>query len=167
MSNGRWASRFLDTVGDGTGSINMAVNGASTPVVFKYTAPEGYRAIINRIIIAIKDSGSIDSGLYGNGEALDNGVTFGIIDKNGVLIDDMTYQLPIKVNTDYQSYCHDVTLSSFGSGDSTLTARYTFTKDGAPITIESGNSYAFFINDNLFDLSFHTVRVGATYVSMN
>lgn len=152
-------SRFCDTVGDGTGSINANVNGSVTPVEFMVTAPANTWIALNRLVVFVKDGGSFDTGSYGNGITMTTGIKIILRDAD-LTEEDVTVQKSIKFNTDWSAYCYDVMHHNFGSGDETLTARYTFTKDGSPIILPPGRSFVVQINDDLTGLDEHTFRLG-------
>ena len=160
---GNLHSRFLDINGDGTGSIDQAVDGSVTPVDFKVTCPMGATYELNRAIITLKDSGTFDTDAYGNGIALSNG--FHILTsrpwRTPVEIN-YTAQHPIRTNGDWVGYLHDTSYVTFGQGDNILSARYTFTNDGAPIKLGPGDSFIFRVNDDLTALTEHHIRVGMT-----
>lgn len=167
--NKRWretavhAARFADTVGDGTGSINANVDGSVTPVDFKVTIPAGKVGIVHRLIVTIRDSGSLDSGLYGNNITLVNGID--VIYKDPYGNETVrSAQHPIKSNIDWAAYCYDVEIHPWGSGDQGMFARYTFTKDGAPLVLPAGSEYIIRINDDLTGLTAHHFRLGMAVV---
>ena len=161
-SIGSNVSRFLDTVGDGTGSVDGNVNGSVTPVVLKAVASGG-KLIVNRLIIHITDTGAFDASKYGNNITLTNGIT--VKHMRGVeVVYDATCQIPVKANGDWSAHCYDVTSLSFGVGDDMLTVRWTFTKDGLPIVLNDGDSFEVTINDDLTGLVDHHFKIGAIYV---
>jgi len=67
--------RFLDTNGDGTGTKSATGNYAESPVSFFIQPPAGEVFRLNRMLVHIEDSGTFDSGSYGNGITLTNGIT--------------------------------------------------------------------------------------------
>ena len=158
-------SRFADTVGNGTGSINANVDGSVTPVTFKVTPGAGEIIKIRRMIIYILDA-SIDSGGYGGLSALTNGIHVHVVRYSGLgseFIDwDITGQLDIVRNTDWKALCHDEIYSNYGTGLESLSYRYTFTNDGDYITLTGDNQDEFriIINDDLTGLSGHLFRIG-------
>lgn len=157
------ASRFMDTNGDGTGSINQAVNGSVTPVDFKITCPEGVTYELNRAIITVQDTGTFDTGAYGNGVALATGHEI-ITDRPDRIPRELNVsaQLPIKVNGDWASYMYNIEYLTFGTGDNILVCRYTFTEEGLPIKLGPGDSFIIRINDDLSALSRQHIRIGLT-----
>ena len=146
---GYFASRFCDDVGDQSGSVHLNVNGSVTPVVFKIIPVAGEILYINRMIWTLSDTGSIDSGGFGNGVALTNGIKFefkGLVGTAGEFTYPQATFLPIKTNGEWVRYCGvDVKVSTFGTGDEYLSARYTFTKD-------SPNDPPWLSNDRLEEL---------------
>jgi hypothetical protein len=162
-----FAPRFMDSVGDGSGSINMNVDGSITPQIFRVTPQPGEILYINRMIVYVQDSGTMDSGGFGNGPALTNGIEFKFMYDVGEATEgsypDPTFQ-PIKINTHWQSYAHDISLSTWGSGDQSYSMRYTFVKDspGNPPWVADSRKEEFWvvINDDLTVLTDMRVRLG-------
>lgn len=157
---GRWASRFLDTIGDGSGSIEANVNGSVTPVDFSYTVPDGHILLVDRLVIWIRDAGTFDANLYGNGLALTNGIVGGATTPEDVFVP-RTTQLPVKTNADWPAYAFDFNYIDIGNGDNVAVARYTYEKDGAPLAFPEGTKYTIRVADDLTGLTGHRFRIGA------
>ena len=157
-------SRFADTVGDGSGSIEGNTNSSVTPLLLKVTPGPTETFKISRMIVYIEDT-SIDSGGYGGISALTNGIHIHVIRNSGeageVILWDITGR-DIKKNTHWKSLCHDEIYSNYGTGTESLSYRYTFTNDGAPIIISGANKEEFriILNDDLTGLQSHTFRIG-------
>jgi hypothetical protein len=158
-SNGRYKAEFLDTVGDGSGSITSNINGSITPVLFKVTAGVGETLLVNRLLLHLADIGGLDAGAYGNNIVMTNGIELGVM-RDGVVILDLTAKLKIKTNADWGAYCYDVTELGFGLGDNYLAVRWTFTKDGAALRLDEGDSFFLKVNDDLTGLTKHHSRLG-------
>lgn len=161
-------SRFADTVGDGTGSINANINSSGAAVMFKLAPPLNKKYKVERMLVYILDA-SIDSGGYGgNSGELTNGIHVHVVKNAGEANEsikwDITGQLDIIRNTDWKALCHDEIYSNYGSGLESLSYRYTFTKDGSPITLNGNNKEEIRIitNDDLTGLAAHTFRFGFT-----
>jgi len=142
-------SQYCDEVGDGSGNTNMAVDGSVTPVVFKIKPAAGAMYNIYRLIISIRDTGSFDSGGWGNsgGSPLTNGI-------QGTLFYDpveVPLTAPIMSHVDLASVSYDVTHHNFGQGDEFVLFRYTFTKSGNTILLngDKGDELRFYIQDDL------------------
>lgn len=165
---GRYASRFVCTNGDGTGSIEMNVDGSVTPVDFKITAGANQLLIIHRMLPHILDDGPLDAGYYGKNLILTNGIHL-ITEKfvDGVLTETVaTYQYPIRKNVDWGAYCYDVQNIAFGGGVDSLLARYTLDKDGAPFALYPGESFIVRIADDLTQLVGQHARAGMVLVDV-
>lgn len=144
-------SRFMDTVGDGSGSINASVVGSlGTPSQFIIKPEANQILYMSRLLIFIEDSGTLDSGGFGNGTALTNGIVFlkyryfglpGEFVVQGFQLE----QLPIKKNQEFKALCHDEIFSDYGTGTQSLSWRYTFLKDtdGDPIFLQGANQEAY------------------------
>jgi len=162
----RFASRFMDTVGDGTGSIDANVNGSVTPVHFFIKPEPGHMLLMYRAMIHLTDTGSLDSGGFGNGAALTNGLEYGLWniaagDFSGPRV---TSQKPIVKNMDLAAFAFDLTVHTWGLGDEGLTARYTFDEDGEVIVIPDGYAFALRVQDNLTTLTEFVTRIGCTQI---
>ena len=69
--------QLMDTVGDGSGSTNMAVDGqTSGPITFKVSPGAGEHIKITRIMLYVLDTGDFDANKWGNNVDLINGFTF-------------------------------------------------------------------------------------------
>ena len=137
----------VDTVGDGSGNSNMAVDGSITPVVFKISPGEGETIKLARIMIYVEDSGAFDADKWGNGITLANGIDFKV-SKNGVVSDLLGFS--IKSSGEMASICHDINHESFGIGNEFVSFRWTFEKAGSKISLRgSGLILGDAVNDEL------------------
>ncbi len=141
--------QVMDTVGDGSGSGNMAVDGSTAPVMFKVAPPAGSIYGIARIITSLSGSG-LDSGGWGNslGTPLTNG--FELIWHRGGVDYNLT-ENPIQSFFDLAAVCHDLVLQDWGQGSQFITARFTFTKAGQYLMLngDDGDYLAATVNDDL------------------
>lgn len=133
--------QFLDTTGDGTGTINSAVNGSVTPVLFKISPPSSGLIEVHRMMVIVRDDGAFSAATYGNKVALTNGMQVGIYDDTtGDIIQDYTLGGPIKDNADWGEHCYDVDLKTWGQGDQFLLVRWTFALAGITPTLVAGSN---------------------------
>lgn len=160
--------RFLSDNGDGTGNIDAIGDYSATPYRLFCEPPAGQIFQLNRILITVKDTGSFDSGGYGNGIALPVGLKAGLAVglPDGSLREDFLEGPPIKTNGDYHIWAGvDVAISSFGQGDEYLSVRWTFSKgggiDGEPIFLDGDKGEKLFIefNDDFTGLNQHLFQV--------
>lgn len=147
-------SKFMTLDNDGV-TIDSAVDGSSVKKSFVVKPKPGEIMKIARLISSIIDGGSFDSGSYGNGLALTNGITaFFRID--GVdTFPAFDPQFPIKTNPDWAAACFDGRLDDYGQGDAQLVNRFTFTKFGKFMVLDGnkGDEFVIYINDDLTGLS--------------
>ena len=141
----------LSTVGDGSGTINMNVNGATTPVTFKIAPAEGDTLRVARVMIYVEDNGTFDSDKWGNGVVLANGFNFK--HKKGDVTTDLL-AFGITSSGEMASICHDIDHRSFGTGNEFVSFRWTFTKAGATLDLDgnSGDELQVVVNDDMTDL---------------
>ena len=159
--------RFADLTGDGTGSKLANVDGSVTPQVFKLAPRDGELYLrVERMVVHLADSGSLDSGAYGNNITLTNGIT---VEKrlasDDSVLQDLTDGIPITTNAHWGRNCYDVDPISFGLGDEAMNVRWTFSKAGKAIEINRTEYLAVVIRDNLTGLSDHTFKFDGTVKS--
>jgi hypothetical protein len=156
--------RFLDTVGDGSGTKNARGNYA-IPKLFKIMPPAGSIYKLRRMMVQIESSGSPDAGKYGDSIVLTNGI-FVKIYKRGRPYIDLTDGLPIITNTNWGRVCYDVGESTYGQGTNYVSARWTFGKAGVFIQLDGDKQecFAVVLNDNFNALVSHTFMVQGAIV---
>lgn len=154
---GRLNLQFLDSVGDGSGSIDMTVDGSVTPQEFSYVVPTGHWIQLESIGVFIYEDGNIQAGNYGGLPKLANGVRLELRQINEMT--DITVQLPIRSNADWLSYTFDVHTYEFAANDSILSLSYNLNMAGRPIRLDEGESFVVIINDDLSALFGHRMRL--------
>jgi len=150
---------FLDTNGDHTGSLNANGDYSITEQDF-YIKPEFNKTFyLSRMLISIEDSGSFDSGDYGNGITLTEGVTIWF-EREGVRYN-LTNSQPIMTNGEWGAFSFDIALETFGSGNQFLNIRLTFEKAGQPIILHGyhNDSFGITLNDDFTGLISHRFQV--------
>ncbi len=127
----------VDSIGDGTGTINMNVNGSVTPVVFRLKPPVDKVYRLAQWTIIIGDSGAFDAGGWGNngGTHLPNGVILQLV-KNGVVTNFVT---PLTCHCDIASITSDFNHHAFGSGNEFIVAKWVLTESGQYIRLDGAN----------------------------
>jgi len=143
--------RYADTVGDGSGSVEMNVASG----VFKLAPLAGEsKILVERVLISVRDTGTFDTNAYGNGIALTNGIGMALhrASDDAVLID-LLGGYPIKTNGDWAAACYDMNVATYGSGDQVMSIRWTFSKTGVPLVVKSGEYLGVTIADDLTALS--------------
>lgn len=147
---------FSSTGEPGDTETNINGDGSTTPVDYYLEALEGEKLLVSRLMVHVVDGGSFDSGSYGNGITLSNGMqVFYRRNIDGTLVDfDVTDGFPIKTNVDWGRWCFDLALSEFGSGNESLNARWTLTKYGTPygIILNEGERLGIRVNDDMTGL---------------
>lgn len=153
--------RFCDTSGDGTGRRHATGNYSTYTGVadteFKFSPAVGELARIERMLVMIRDTGTLDTDFYGVDIVLTGGIQVGIKDTNGTLLDLLDGQV-IMTNLHWGRQCFDAVRRSWGSGDEFVAVRWSFFKSGFPLRIkgDEGEYFAITLNDNLSGLVDHT-----------
>lgn len=153
---------FLDTNGDGTGTINATGNYAAGVENF-YFESTGY-AEIHRMLVHIVDTTGMSVEKYGNiNGGLTNGIRLITADADLVQTCELTAQIPVKNNGEWAGMCYDANLLTWGAGNQQLAVRWTFTRSGAPIKLGPGESLRIVLNDDLTGLVEHHFMIQGQY----
>ncbi len=154
--------QFLDTDGDGTGSINVVGDYEDTAEIFFIGPPPANEYWhIERMVVQVSDAGALDAGKYGNNVELTNGITVRKQDDSGTVIE-LTGGKPIITNADWGGVCYDVASVGFGQGDNYLGVRWTFGKSGWPLYLDGDGDnerLEVVVNDDMTDLVGQTFMV--------
>jgi len=161
IDRGIW--RYLDTNGDGTGDIDqvaatdVVVTGGTYPVAFYIQPPHGKAYDIYRMIFSMSDTGTIDSGGYGNnGTPLSGGIKIALFNTAADLGRELTAGLDIKQTGHWMRSCYDGAIAGFGLGDEYFTVRWTFAKAGGPIHLKAGESLRMLVYNDLKNQGLNT-----------
>lgn len=146
----------LDTNGDGTGSDDMNVDGSITPVRFSITPPPGNVYRIAKFMMYIQDTGTFDTGFWGNNITMVNGIQF-ITTRGGV--DREVLKHPIRTSGDLAELTFNVRHENFGSGDEFLVSEWKIAELGQFFRLDGDNndSFSVTINDDLTNLNHQQV----------
>lgn len=150
--------RFLDTVGDGTGSRDAAVDGSNTPIQFKLTSEPGRSIELDRFTVYITDRGNLLPDKYGKDIVMTNGILLEIQDGVGNVVLDMLDGAPVKTNFAWQIVCFD-TDSFQGKTPNDISAatfRWIVSDKVDPLTLINGQSLVATIRDDLTTLEHHS-----------
>lgn len=161
MSAFRPFFRFLDTVGNGTGTKNAIGDYSSTQTDFKILNPVGADGDmeVNRLIVQIEDFGNAVAETYGVLGVLTNGVEILVFDGDGNTVIDVTDGQPIKNNGQWARHSYDVSIANFPGTNDFVECRWTFGRAGSPIELKPGWSFCARLNDDLQGLIAHYFQV--------
>lgn len=159
--------KHLDTVGDGSGSRDMAqdfsdATGAGK-TTFKLVPAANELLMIRCLLLHIQDAGTFDASLYGNGVALTNGILLQKTEE-GELVQDLLDNDPVTNNGEWASHAYDWEYISTGAGDNVAVIRWSICQAGAPLLIHGNSNQAFemVLHDNFSGLSKHHAAVHGT-----
>lgn len=153
--------RLLSSNGDGTGISDAIGDYSVTPLSLKLIPTDTtYPIELWRMIVMIQDSGTFDASKYGNGIILTNGIRIYVRDKDDNILEELT-MFPIISSGDWAGHCHDLKHHKFGVGDEIISIRWTFSKSGAPITLDfsKGTYLEVYLNDDFTGLNKHLFGV--------
>lgn len=140
---------YLDTVGDGSGNVNMNVDGSSTPVDF-YLIPDPARGFlkVSELMFYIEDAGTVkQADLFGALAALSTGIQLGVYNLSAELQQDVFASLGatfpaagfVKDHGDFRSLFWDIEFSDFASGNAWVCATHNFSNDRSGPLFIQGN----------------------------
>lgn len=145
---------------DGTGTNQLVANYSVIPGHFALGPQPGSIWVIERYLIYLEMAGVFTSAKFGSLTALTNGISF------KATLDGTVYQLdggePVKKNAGWSRHTGvDVSLISWGSGNSAVSARWTLAKSGAPIFLNGseGDHLECRVTDNLTGVTDFTIKV--------
>ena len=148
--------RYLDTVGDGSGTKDARGNYSSTPARFKIVPPAGEIFYIARMIIHYQDVGAPDADKYGNNITLANGITIGIYNvSDDSLHTELTDGLPIKTNAEWGRLAYDVRVDNFGVGNDFVQVRWSFFKSQRTVILGEDQYLGIILSDDFSGLVSH------------
>jgi len=150
-------SRYADTVGDGSGTVNFNGDYSSAAEEAILMAGTGEDYVISRLIVSVYDTKTFTAQIYASIGVLGNGIEVKHIAANGTtVLNDLTDSEPITINAEWGMMCYDVDVKSWGAGNEMLLARWTFAKAGQDgINLSEGESIRVFMSDNLSGLLNH------------
>jgi len=148
--------RYLDTVGDGSGTKNANGDYSSVAQDFKITTqPNISSNLIQALNIHIRDGSALSANEYGNVAALTNGVSVKIHNASNVAVIDLTDGIPVKSNAGWSRGAFNMRADDFGSGDNFISAQWHFNDPGSWMSLPTGYSLRVHLNDNLSGLIDH------------
>jgi len=157
--------RHLDTNGDGSGVHDAIGDYTGTGPTDFYIQDTKRDIYLERMIVYIEDVGNFDSGKYGNGVVLTNGIQVLITDENDNVVQTLTdVAEPILTNAQWAEHCYDMALHDWGAGNDSASVRWTFRRDlGAPLHIPRGHKFKATLHDLFTGLEKHEFAVRGHY----
>ena len=153
--------RFLDTVGDGSGDIEMLGDYSGGGIEEFFIAPTaGEVFVLHRMIIQICDAGIFPSSKYGFNVVLANGIRLEVQNQSGIIYDLLDGQ-PVKTNSQWERHSYDVHIDAFTVGDNHLGVNFVFAESGSAILLrgDRGEKLVCTLNDDYSDLTGHVMKV--------
>lgn len=154
--------RYFDTVGDLSGSKLFNINASGGIVRASLSCPEDELTVITSLRVVVSDTDPMDSGKYGNGLTLVNGINLILETNDNTLIFDYSTGGPDKVltNGDYINWGLDVDYVNFGQGKAYMSA----TLSNVTVKMEYGQKLSWILNDDFSLLNSHSFLArGYTY----
>ncbi len=136
--------RYLDIVGDGTGTKQAAVDYSGGAEEFFIAPPSGDDFVIQQFAMVIADTGSFDGDFFAaTAGLLSIGLAIAVTDAVPVVQINLLDGIPIKRNSEIFNIFSRVVLNDLGSGRKILHAVIDFDSMGFPLELDGG------INDRL------------------
>lgn len=145
MNPQAYVSQALSLDGTPTGTSAIIGNYAGAPTIFQYTVPPNSVLHLARMLITLRDTGSIDWEGYGNAPAVTNGL---IVRGKGPDGNTIIQSPPFRSNADWARVSFDARVLSDGSGDQFLVAAWAFYLAGSPLKFQPGSRIEVVANDD-------------------
>jgi hypothetical protein len=148
--------------GDGT-NWDMNVDGSITPVPF-YAGPTTQMWAIARMIVLIEDNGTVTAANYGAiAGGLTNGLTVQVREggPTGAVLHDLLDGDNIDSNMAWAEHSYDAEPATFGSGNNFFKVRWTFSRAGMPLILDSFRTEKLVVTvrDDLTPLVSHQIGI--------
>jgi len=115
--------------GDGVGDWDASGDYSLAEHILRFNArTDTSYTLVTSIHWTIEDTGNFDSGAWGNGITLTNGIKIEWHDSDDSVITVLTHER-IKTSGELASEFHEITLHDFGQGNNYLTAEWDIRKD--------------------------------------
>lgn len=165
--------RFLDTVGDGTGSKVAKVDGSSTPVVFRVKPAPGEILSLTALFPSFTVTDPQFASGYGTPSPLANGILVEQVrvapDLSETVVVDWLAGTPITRYEDWSRYPGRDQLSALNTAflNFVYNVEFELTSDGAPLLLigDDGDELRVTIRDDLTSLLFHQFLVSGFQLS--
>lgn len=150
--------RFLDTNGDGTGTITGVGNFSVVPRALYIQPPATHIYVVNALKLHISDGGTFGQLDYGNIAAgtIVNGVKIQYL-RGATIIADFTTQAPIIDNDGLLHYANDLQQVNWAGGADSLSANLLAEIFGIGLSLNGSlnESLRIYLNDNFTGLVDH------------
>ena len=147
------------------GSIQGVGDYSSAPHELTYTCRTGRQNLhIERMIVYIEDVGSFPTDKYGYNVVLTNGIHVAVHSADETEQVDLDGGQNIFTNAQWAAVCYDVNFLNLGSGNDSLSVRWTFANAGSPIILKSGEHFTVTLNDDFTGLEAHTFMIQGHYL---
>lgn len=144
-------------------SIQMNVNGAGTPVAFRWRCKKGFVAYLARLnfFLQTAGAGAVTAATFGNLPALTNGLQITLRDEGGTILHDFTARHRIGSNKDWYPHLGvDLPFDRTGT-IGIVPGRWTFSKGliGRPVRLTEGQYFEILVSDDLSALADYHSRI--------
>lgn len=149
---------------DASDSIEMNIDGSSTPVEFTHAVLNDYYLLLHRICFVIISSGAVNADKFGDiRDGLNNGCLLSV-ERKGKIIKDLFAGQPIKRNGEWASFV-GIDVENL-AGDEGIGIRWTFTRSaGFPIRLHPNDILRMTIQDDLTSLVIFRTMIHGLLVS--
>ena len=150
-------NRYLDTVGNGSGTKNLNGNygGSGNGIFARIQAPAGQVYAIRRMLVKIRDgTAGLSADNYGAIAAgLSTGIEVQVRESDETtVVQDLTDGVPVQINADWARLCYDARPDDYGNGDNFILIRWSFFRAGSPIFLTPGRMFGVSLSDDLSGL---------------
>lgn len=144
--------RYLDTVGDGSGTKNATGDYSVTPERFLIAPALDEIFLLDHLLIVLEVEATIDNSSFGRFvDPLTNGIYLRVRDKDDAIVIDLTDGVPLKTTFDFGKYALDAVLHSFGEANDMWVVKWDLLDSGQPLILDGREKYGFSLNAEVND----------------
>jgi len=130
--------RYLDTVGDGSGTKNAAVDHSGAAESYQITPGAGVIMRVQRLVFYIRDGATWDYDKYGTAVVLTNGIEIRVYDAGTpATVLDISHAIPIKSTGHLAGFCGNISAITTSAGtDHMVSCVLDFTACGQVLRLD-------------------------------
>lgn len=144
--------RYLDTVGNGSGTKNATgdYSGAAERFLIAPALDEIF--LVEHLILVLEAEATLDNSSFGRFVLpLTNGIFFRVRDLNDTVVTDLTDGVPVKTTFDFAKYGIDARYHAFGEANDQWVVKWDLVDSGQPLILDGRADYRHNLNMELND----------------
>lgn len=158
-------TQCLDTVGDGSGSKDMAVDFSGGATSFKISADVGLLdCYLSNLKVIMLFTGQMGIDKYAKNLVLANGIQLRLTDQDDDLVEDFLDGNPVKSNAGWFFYAGKSNTFDAAASKTALVIDWSFVDKGFPLLLRPGWSLETILHDDFSSMDIHMMCVQGAHL---